>query len=93
MVQRLHSERVINSEGGGIKESLVEEVPLELSKEEGGTSTEIQGCLGNHEEHHLVGGMGGKCHWRNLAEGPGSPHGDGGSPVGHGEHVGVIDIY
>lgn len=40
--------------------SVVLEVPLRLSIEEGRISTEIQGCLGNHEEHHLIGSMGGE---------------------------------
>lgn len=53
----------------GIKESLVEEIPLELSKEEGRTSTEIWGCVGNHEEHHLVGGNG----WEMPPEEPNIP--------------------
>lgn len=47
----------------------MKEIPLELSKEEGRTSTNLWGCLGNHEEHHLVGSNG----WEMPPEEPNIP--------------------
>lgn len=76
--------RMINSECGGIKESPVEGVPLELSIEEGREFPQIMGVGGggNHEEHPS-----------NWTHGMRNETGGVRFPWGAWEHAGVVHSY